>query len=144
VLCTRNMWDRGLQNGSLGIVSEVVDAPSPTTADAGADGPVLAWIDWDDGTRKPLYESMLDDVELGYAITVHKAQGSQWKRVIVPVAATRMLDRTLLYTAVTRAQEQVLLIGDHAAAAGAVRAPPRAAARVVALDLILRSMLKGN
>jgi exodeoxyribonuclease V alpha subunit len=136
------MWDRGLQNGSLGIVSEVIDTPVPSNADSGADGPILAWIDWDDGTRRPLYESMLDDVELGYAITVHKAQGSQWKRVIVPVAATRMLDRTLLYTAMTRAQEQVLLLGDVDAARQAVLAEPRANHRQVNLDLLLAEVLR--
>ena len=144
VLCTRNMWDRGLQNGSLGTIVEIDDVPRLLTNDDGTEGDhALAWVLWDDGVRRPVVEVMLDDLELGYAITVHKAQGSQWKRVIVPLAATRILDRTLLYTAVTRAQEQVLLLGDSAAAAAAVKAPPRAAAREVALDLILRSMMKG-
>ena len=144
VLCTRNMWDRGLQNGSLGVVSEVVEEPTPCAVDAGVEGPILAWIDWDDGVRRPLHEPMLDDVELGYAITVHKAQGSQWRRVVVPVSSTRMLDRTLLYTAMTRAQEQVLLVGDFDAARKATMAEPRATQRQVNLDLLLTEVLKAQ
>jgi len=84
---------------------------------------------------------MLDDVELGYAVTVHKAQGSRWKRVIVPVTGSRLLDRTLLYTALTRAQSQVLLVGDAEAARAATLAPPRASERKVALDLALGKLI---
>jgi exodeoxyribonuclease V alpha subunit len=102
----------------------------------------LAWVDWDDGVRRPITEDMLDDLELGYAITVHKAQGSQWPRVIVPLTGHRLLDRTLVYTAVTRAQSQVLLVGDVAAVESAVRAQPRAQERQVALDLTLRTTLE--
>lgn len=141
VLCTRNMWPVGLQNGSLGVIAEVV--PEPTEAhevDDEESPSALAWIDWDDGQRRPLARDMLEDVELGYAVTVHKAQGSQWPRVIVPVTHSKMLDRTLLYTAVTRAQKQVILVGDVAAAREAVLAQPRASERRVALDLHLASV----
>lgn len=136
VLCTRNLWDKGLQNGSLGRVVEV----APTATAPSDEGPVqeLAWVEWDDGTRRPITHDMLDDIELGYAVTVHKAQGSQWPRVIIPVSASKLLDRTLLYTAVTRAQVQVILVGDAAAARRAVLAQPRAQERNVALDLALQ------
>lgn len=135
VLCTRNLWDRGLQNGSLGVVVQVDDVPQVLTDDDGNDtGLALAWVDWDDGVRRPIVEEILDDLELGYAITVHKAQGSQWPRVIVPLTGHRLLDRTLVYTAVTRAQRQVLLVGDEGAAKRAVEGLPRAQLREVALD----------
>jgi len=81
---------------------------------------------------------MLDDLELGYAITVHKAQGSQWPRVIVVLTGHRMLDRTLIYTAITRAQAQVLIVGDEVAAKAAVERPPQVQARQVALDLLIK------
>ena len=68
---------------------------------------------------------------------MHKAQGSQWPRVIVPLTGHRLLDRTLVYTAVTRAQKQVLIVGDEAAAKAAVESSPRVQARQVALDLLL-------
>ena len=53
------------------------------------------------------------------------------------------LDRTLLYTAVTRAQTQVILVGDVAAAKAAVEAPPHASLRQVALGSMLNEILKG-
>lgn len=141
VLCKRNLWAVGLQNGSLGTVVEVENKPRPTH-DGGHETSdlALAWIEWDDGERRPLTLEMLEDVELGYAITVHKAQGSQWQRVIVPVTHSQLLDRTLLYTALTRAQTQVLLVGNVAAARAAVLAQPRASERKVALDLHLAGL----
>jgi len=142
VLCTRNLWDRGLQNGSLGVVVQVVDELRTLTTGGDEEaGEVLAWVDWDDGVRRPIVEDMLDDLELGYAITVHKAQGSQWPRVIVPLTGHRLLDRTLVYTAVTRAQRQVLLVGDEVAARAAVERMPRAQLRQVSLDLLLQQSL---
>ena len=143
VLCTRNLWDRGLQNGSLGVIVQVEDEPRPiATATGEGEEFALAWVEWDDGVRRPVVEEMLDDLELGYAITVHKAQGSQWPRVIVPVTRHRLLDRTLLYTAVTRAQRQVILIGDEDAVREATANLPRAQARQVMLDLTLAAMLE--
>jgi exodeoxyribonuclease V alpha subunit len=131
------MWSLGLQNGSLGTVVEVAKPPSTIHKGDGQDCLTLALIEWDDGVQRPLTVDMLDDIELGYAVTVHKAQGSQWKRVIVPVAGSKLLDRTLLYTALTRAQSQVLLVGDVDAARKATLAAPRASERKVALDLAL-------
>ncbi len=56
---------------------------------------------------------MLDDLEHAYAITVHKSQGSEYPYVIIPMynCGDRLLTRNLLYTAVTRAQEMVILVG---------------------------------
>ena len=142
ILCTRNLWDRGLQNGSLGVVVQVDDEPSLLANDEGeATGLALAWADWDDGVRRPIVEEMLDDLELGYAITVHKAQGSQWPRVIVPLTGHRLLDRSLVYTAVTRAQQQVLLVGDEGAARRAVQGLPRVQRRQVSLDLHIAALM---
>lgn len=142
VICTRNLWERDLLNGSLGVVAQIEEVPRQLTDDDGNEtGLALAWVLWDDGVRRPLLESMLDDIELAYAITVHKAQGSQWPRVIVPLTGHRLLDRTLVYTAVTRAQGQVLLVGDESAARQAVEALPRASLREVALDLTLEQLI---
>ncbi|WP_233799926.1 ATP-dependent DNA helicase [Paraburkholderia sp. HP33-1] len=143
ILCTRNLWSYGLQNGSLGRVVQVDDAPrAPDDDETDEARPVLGWILWDDGERRPVHEEMLDDLELGYAITVHKAQGSQWPRVIVPVTGNRLMDRTLLYTAVTRAQQQVILVGSAEAAKAAVEALPKAHLRQVGLTALLLGHLQ--
>lgn len=142
VLCTRNLWSRGIQNGSLGRIIEIEATPRHLTNDTGKPiGQVIAWVEWDDGERRPILEEMLDDLALGYAITVHKSQGSQWPRVIVALSGSRLLDRTLIYTAVTRAQAQVLLVGDITAARRAVEALPKAHHRHVGLGTLLRQAL---
>lgn len=134
ILCTKNLWAWELQNGSLGILEEIEPEPRLLKDSEGNElGYVIAWVRWDDGQRRPVLESMLEHLELGYAITIHKAQGSQWPRVIVALTGNRLLDRTLIYTAITRAQNQVLIVGDVLAAQLAVIAPPRAASRQVAL-----------
>lgn len=138
VLCTRNLWDLGIQNGSLGRLEAIEETPQALLdAEGQPIGAVLAWVRWDDGERRPVTEEVLDALELGYAITVHKAQGSQFPRVIVPVWATRNLDRTMLYTAITRAITQVLLVGDEQAARRAAESEPHASRRQVALAGLL-------
>jgi exodeoxyribonuclease V alpha subunit len=112
-----------------------------TDVDGAEIGHAIGWVLWDDGERRPVLESMLDDLELGYAITVHKAQGSQWPRVIVAVTGSRMLDRTLIYTAMTRAQSQVIIVGDPVAARKAVEGLPRAHTRNVGLGALMEQRL---
>jgi exodeoxyribonuclease V alpha subunit len=142
ILCTRNLWDWGLQNGSLGRLIEIEETPRLLTNSEGVElGHAIGWVLWDDGERRPVLESMLDDLELGNAVTVHKAQGSQWRRVIVVLTGSRMLDRTLIYTAMTRAQSQVILVGDPVAARRAVEGLPRANTRMVGLDSLLLEYL---
>lgn len=70
-------------------------------------------------------------------MTVHKAQGSQFPRVIVPVAKSRILDRSLIYTAITRASEQVVIVGDPEVLRKAVEEEPVASRRVVGLGVRL-------
>lgn len=143
VLCTPNLWDHGLQNGSMGVIVRLADSVEPTSEDVTeTEASTVAWVKWDDDVTRPLLDSQLDDITLGYAITVHKAQGSQWRRIIIPVKGNRMLDRSLLYTAMTRAQAQVILIGDEEAARQAVETEPRSKSRQVALDLTTRAMLR--
>ena len=98
ILWTKNVWERGLVNGSMGrLVS--VDAH-------GADA-IL------DGDTHRLHPEDRTRLAPAYAISTHKAQGSQWPVVILSVFRSRLLDRSLLYTGITRASEQVVLVGSE-------------------------------
>ena len=90
----------GIFNGDIGII-EAIDIRNGEME-----------ITFDD--RATLYSfDLLDDLELAYAITVHKSQGSEYPIVIIPAyeAPPLLLTRNLLYTAVTRAQKMVIVVG---------------------------------
>ena len=90
----------GIFNGDIGTIEQI------NTVDE------TMVINFDD--RKVLYEfSNLEDLDHAYAITVHKSQGSEYPIVIMPMYSCppMLLTRNLLYTAVTRAQEMVVIVG---------------------------------
>lgn len=73
------------------------------------------WIEFDE-KREVRYDfTQLDEIILAYAVTVHKSQGSEFPAVIIPVtwAPPMLLNRNLFYTAVTRAQKLVVLVGNE-------------------------------
>ncbi|MGA1205188.1 MAG: ATP-dependent RecD-like DNA helicase [Opitutales bacterium] len=110
VIQTRNNYDKNIYNGDMGIVSAV-------QADAGT----LA-VDFD-GREIDLDRMELVDLELAYAISIHKSQGSEFPIVVMPVMKQHfmLLQRNLLYTAITRGRRKVFVVGDPAAWAMAVR-----------------------
>lgn len=109
VMQTSNDYDKDVFNGDIGFISSVNQ--DDHTLRVNFDG------------RLVFYESSdLDDLELAYAITVHKSQGSEYRAVVMPVHTTHfvMLQRNLLYTAVTRGRGLVVLVGQKRAMAMAV------------------------
>ena len=138
---TKNDYGRGINNGSIGCIIEIYDVPK------GVDGyaePAIAKGEFD-GIEVEIFESHVAGkhpiLELGYAVTVHKAQGSQWPRVIVPIRQSRNLDRTLLYTAVTRAESEVILVGDMTVLRKAIERMPIPRTRAVGLGKLLHRKL---
>ncbi|WP_087494889.1 ATP-dependent DNA helicase [Curvibacter sp. AEP1-3] len=106
VICTRNNWHLGLQHGSMGRIVSVDHH----------DGDQIGKIEWDDGIVRSFNETLLDDLKPAYALTVHECQGAQWKRVLVCLPKrNKVADQTLVYTAVTRAQSEVLVLGNRLA-----------------------------
>tara|TARA_B100000780_G_C21124623_1_gene455913 strand:- start:247 stop:2415 length:2169 start_codon:yes stop_codon:yes gene_type:complete len=103
ILFTQNHYDKGVQNGSLGILSSV-DASDSCYGE----------VTLDTGEKVEVSPSLLDCMQLGYAITLHKAQGSQFPRVIIGLKNGRIVDRAWLYTAVTRAESEVHIVGSAA------------------------------
>ena len=145
LICTQNHWDVGIQNGSIGQLIEIEDPITPH-GEAAGESPVLGWVLWDDGEKRPLHENLLDSLELGYALTVHKAQGSQWRRVVIclPTKAgsrSPLIERSLVYTALTRAQSEINVLGHHAHLAEVVGHQKAADRRKVGLPRRLAQML---
>jgi exodeoxyribonuclease V alpha subunit len=104
VMQTRNNYDLEVFNGDIGTISRIDEGSETVHVDYG-------------GRRVPHPYSALDELELAYAITVHKSQGSEYPAVVIPVVTQHyiMLQRNLLYTAVTRAEELVILVGQQKA-----------------------------
>ena len=99
VVATANRYQDGLFNGLLGVVDTIA-------------GPEVA-IRWD-GEREPrsLPQAAEADIELAYAITCHRAQGSGSQAVVIAVETSRLVTREWIYTAITRSRELVILVGD--------------------------------
>ena len=92
----------GVFNGDMGIITEINDFDEEVT------------VTFDDG-RVAVYEySQLDELEHAFAITIHKSQGSEYPAVVIPLFSgpRKLLNRNLIYTAVTRAVRMVVLVGN--------------------------------
>jgi exodeoxyribonuclease V alpha subunit len=127
----RNNYDKGengVFNGTVGVVTDLNLEEQRLTVLTEEDEEVP--YDFDE----------LDELAHAYAVTIHRSQGSEYPCVVIPVttSAWMMLQRNLLYTAVTRARKIVVLVGSRRALAQAVRAVS-AGRRHTALDHRLRS-----
>lgn len=101
VIFTQNNYDAKVWNGTMGNLTE-----------ASSDQPdIIGVVEDDGGAQVPINLKLVDSLELAYAITLHKAQGSQFKRVIIALTNSKQLDRSWLYTAITRATEHVHIVG---------------------------------
>lgn len=109
VMQTRNNYDKSVFNGDLGRI-RAIDVEDQTVT-----------VEFDALVTYEFGE--LDELVLAYAISVHKSQGSEYRAVLMPITTQHyiMLQRNLLYTAITRAKELVVLVGTKKAMAIAVK-----------------------
>ncbi|MCL2051583.1 MAG: ATP-dependent RecD-like DNA helicase [Lachnospiraceae bacterium] len=93
----------GIYNGDMGIIKEISEKS----------GAMI--VEYDEGRRVTYFLSNLDEIELAYAITIHKAQGSEYPAVIMPLLSgpSLLFNRNLLYTGVTRARRLVAILGQR-------------------------------
>jgi len=110
VIQLRNNYDKNLFNGDIGTVKAV----------DGVNGTLDAEFD---GERHTFERGEFNDLVLAYAISIHKSQGSEYPVVIIPLLKGHfmMLQRNLLYTAITRGRKKVVIVGEPAAYGMAVR-----------------------
>lgn len=100
VIHLRNDYRAGLFNGLMGTL---------VSTDPGARRCTVSF-DGEPETHELNVDGLVD-LDLAYAITCHKAQGSSARRVVIPIYPTRVLDPSWIYTAMTRAEEQVVFVG---------------------------------
>lgn len=95
---------QGVFNGDMGVVREINTYEETIT------------VEYDEHRQVFYPYSMMDELELAYAITVHKSQGSEYPAVVIPLlqGPRQLYHRNLLYTAVTRAKKCVTLVGSEA------------------------------
>ena len=93
----------GVFNGDCGIIREINEFAGTVT------------VEFDEGKLVEYTGATLEELELAYAITIHKSQGSEYPAVIIPLlnAPRPLLNRNLLYTAVTRARKCVTIVGSE-------------------------------
>ena len=93
----------GIFNGDMGIITEINDFAETMT------------VEFDEGRKVEYSYKLLDELELAYAITIHKSQGSEYPAVVMPIlSGPRVLfHRNLLYTGVTRAKNCLTIVGDR-------------------------------
>ena len=110
VIQLRNNYDKNLFNGDIGTVKAV----------DGVNGTLDAEFD---GEQHTFERGEFNDLVLAYAISIHKSQGSEYPVVIIPLLKGHfmMLQRNLLYTAITRGRKKVVIVGEPAAYGMAVR-----------------------
>jgi exodeoxyribonuclease V alpha subunit len=122
VMQVQNNYDKEVFNGDIGAILEINSVAHTMTV--GFDGRRVVY-DWSEG----------DQLVLAYAVSVHKSQGSEFPAVVMPILTAHymMLQRNLLYTAITRAKELCVLVGNRRAIGIAVN-NNKVAHRYTALD----------
>ena len=100
-----------IMNGDTGVIKMIQKTDDGT----------FLYIDFDSNIVK-YPQALLSDLSLGYAISIHKSQGSEYKNIIMPIVSSFriMLKKKLLYTAITRAKEKVIIIGNSKAFSSAL------------------------
>lgn len=136
VLVIQNSYqtDADVRNGDLGILEDVADQTS--------DSERFGTLRMADGRKIDVDMDLLEKLSLGYAVTIHKSQGSEWDTcfITLPANASHMIDQSLIYTAVTRAKKRVLLFGDRRLIEKGVRRGPASLERETTLAARIRHL----
>lgn len=110
VMQTENNYDKETYNGDIGVITGINQEEQEVTINFYGNEVIYEYAD-------------LDQITLAYATTIHKAQGSEYPAIIIPITmqSYMMLRRNLIYTAVTRGKKLVIVIGQKKALAMAVK-----------------------
>ncbi len=129
VIFTKNNIEAGVQNGTIGTLVSLANEANF--------GEVLIE---DSGEVVELTHTLLESIKPAYCLSLHKAQGSQFPCVIIPINTANMIDRNWLYTAVTRAEIEVHIVGPTSLLEAAIERKGATLKRRTALSTILNSL----
>ena len=110
VMQTENNYDKDIYNGDIGVIASINQEEQEVTINFYGNEVIYDYAD-------------LDQITLAYATTIHKAQGSEYPAIVVPITMQSylMLRRNLIYTAITRGKKLAVIIGQKKALAMAVK-----------------------
>lgn len=120
VLCISNITEQDVFNGTTGNITKRYQRAKKVQLSNGRVVHSYGQLTCDDGTVCELTAKLLDALKLGNAITVHKSQGSQYRRVIIVMPKKTFFTRQMLYTAVTRAVDEVIILAIRDAFSNAI------------------------
>lgn len=133
VMITENDYTKNIRNGDIATITEISEDIT-----SGVYGTIEI-----NGERVEIDDKVISKLDLGYAVTIHKSQGSQWNTVILILSddSAYMTDRSLLYTAVTRPKKKLFLFSDKQLVDSAIRVGNRADKRLVGLSEVFEKLL---
>ncbi len=130
-----NYHKRGIFNGIQGLMKTIFSDEQYDVDENGNTFEYIAIVDFNGVGEVKLSYQDLKNLNLAYAITCHKSQGSQWERVVINLQKSLVIDNSWLYTAVTRASIQVIIIGSEELFKELVYSTPKALNRCVGIKL---------
>jgi len=143
VMVTKNIWSKEVVNGSLGVIVDIASLDDVELAKVNDQSMPVMYVKFDHGTL--LFDSDdLSSLQWGYGITCHEAQGSLFKKVIIPVISKRNIDRTWIYSALTRSTDQVVLIGNLEIIKNTVKSLPSTYERTTGLSIHVASAFRSS
>jgi exodeoxyribonuclease V alpha subunit len=130
VMITANDYQNNIRNGDLATITEVYSQPTEN----GEYGVMNL-----EGSLIPINDGVIEKLDLGFCITIHKSQGSQWPVAIMLLSreGENMTDRSLLYTGATRPKERLVILGHETSISRAIERGNFSESRVVALRELL-------
>lgn len=131
VIQLTNMPDENVYNGDIGLIDQILTSPKKEIK-----------IDFD-GNIVKYTPTNFNNFRLAYSISIHKAQGSEFDTVVIPIVKgyRKMLYQKLIYTAVTRAKKQIYLIGDIEALRYAAKNTEYEARRTTIKDYLINGII---
>ncbi|MFK5947286.1 MAG: AAA family ATPase [Methylococcales bacterium] len=148
IIFTKNLWQHNIQNGKFGKITSVRKAykieNGKLIATSSCDAEtVFGTIEMEDGLKVNITQEIINHFMLSHCISVHKAQGSQFKKVISILNNIYMVDRDWIYTSITRATESVHILDPDSVYTDRIKNTSNAHKRKTYLSKLISNEFRG-